>query len=540
MDIQSLFQNGGGPVSSCRAIEIGTSAVRMAALKRAGRNPRLTAYRELPIPREGPGPGSPETVREALRSLVAGMKPKEEVITTSLPIHLTFIRLLEVPFTRMAQIRQVIASEAELHVPFPLEEVVIDFWPVEELPEGKTRVVMAAVKKSVLADHLRLLGEEGINPGRVNLDLLGSCRAVLDSPLIDPGEVTMLLDIGAAHSGAAFIRGGGVFFVRSISWGGDNVTSAIAAANGLSFSAAEELKVASPGEIAEEALAAAYNQLEIELLRTIPAAAGGGPPPNNLVLIGGGSLAPGLGTFVAGKTGLQLLEITPGAGIRSRRELPGPGGATVLGLALAEITATRDRIDFRRDEFAFAGAWKKLRLRLIATAFLTAGVLSLLVLGLFWRIGLERKNIRRLERQIRQIGSLTFPQAWAESVPVPGRELEMMEEEVEKVEQQLRSYRELASTSALDILREISRAVPEAIRVQAVVMDIDNNRVVFRGRTNNYRSAELIKNALAESDYFQGDKIRETRDAKTLQKGGQLVTVEFEYLIPLAPRAEER
>ena len=82
--------------------------------------------------------------------------------------------------------------------------------------------------------------------------------------------------------------------------------------------------------------------------------------------------------------------------------------------------------------------------------------------------------------------------------------------------------------------------VPDEIRVQVVVMDIDANRVIFRGRTNNYRSAELIKNALAQSDYFQGDKIRETRDSKTLQKGGQVVTVEFEYLLPLAAAAREQ
>jgi type IV pilus assembly protein PilM len=535
MNIQGLFQNGGGPVPSCRAIEIGTSSVRAAALKRGGRIPRLTDYREVSIPREKPGPAPAETVGEKLRALVRGMRLREEVITTALPLHLTFIRLLEVPFTKVAQIRQVIASEAELHVPFPLEEVIIDFWPVEELPEGKSRVMMAAVKKSVLAEHLRLLSEAGINPGRVNLDILGSCRTVIGSSLIDPGEVTMLLDIGAGHSGAAFILGGGVFFVRSIFWGGDAVTSAIAEASGSSFAAAEDLKISSAREVLEEIFSAAYNQLEVELLRTLPAAAAAAADrsPANLVLTGGGSQSPGLGEYLAAKTGLKLLEIDPGSAVRSRRRSPGPGAAAAIGLALSEITSTRDRIDLRREEFAFAGAWKKLRRRLLITVFLTAGVLALLALGFFWKIGMEKREIRNLDRRIRQVVRLTFPEA---PVPVPGQELRVMEGELEKAGQELKYYRALVSTSALDILREISRAVPEAIRVQVVVMDIDDNRVIFRGRTNNYRSAELIKNALSQSDYFQGDKIRETRDSKTLQKGGELVTVEFEYLLPLAPR----
>lgn len=535
MNIQSLFQNGGGPVPSCRAIEIGTAAVRAAALKKSGRTARLTDYREVPLAREKPGPAAAETVQAGLQALARGMRQKEEVIVSALPLRLVFIRLLEVPFTKMAQIRQVIASEAELHVPFPLEEVIIDFWPVAELPEEKTRVMMCAVRKTVLEEHLRLLGEAGINPARVNLDILGSCRTVISSSLIDPGEVTMLLDIGAAHTGAAFLLGGGVVFVRSIAWGGDTVTSALARANGTGFAAAEDLKVAAPGEAPGEAYSSAYGLLESELLRTIPAAASscGGRPPVNLVLTGGGSRSPGLAARLAEKTGLNLLELEPGSVVRSRKNLPGPGAAGVLGLSLSALAAARDRVDFRREEFAFSGAWKKLRRRLFLTAFLTVGVLVLLALGFFWKIEMERKEVRSLDRRIRQIVRLTFPEA---PVPVPGQEQRVMEGELGKVEGQLKSYRELASTSALDILREISRVVPEAIRVQVVVMDIDDTKVVFRGRTNNYRSSELIKNSLAQSDYFQGDKIRETRDSKTLQKGGELVTVEFEYLLPLVAR----
>ncbi len=538
MNLQNLFQNGGGPVPSCRAIAVGAAAVRAAALRKSGRTARLTDYREVPLARENPGPAPAESVREGLRALARGMRLKEEAIVTALPLHLVFIRLLEVPFTKVAQIRQVIASEAELHVPFPLEEVIIDFWPVAELPEEKTRVMMAAVKKSVLAEHLALLNEAGINPARVNLDILGACRTAVASPLLDPGEVTLLLDIGAAHSGAAFILGGGIVFVRSISWGGDAVTSAISRAAGISFAAAEELKVASR-EIPEEQYSSAYNQLETELLRTLPAAASscGGRPPVNLVLAGGGSRSPGLASYLQDKTGLKLLEAVTGSVVRTRRDPPGPGAAVVVGLALSEIVSARDRVDFRREEFAFAGAWKKLRRRLFLTAFLTAGVLALLALGFFWKIEMERKEVRSLDRRIRQVVRLTFPEA---PVPVPGQELRAMEEELGTVEQQLKSYRELASTSALDILREISRVMPEAIRVQVVVMDIDANRVIFRGRTNNYRSAELIKNALSQSDYFEGDKIRETRDSKTLQKGGEVVTVEFEYLLPLVGREGAR
>ena len=537
MKIMNLFQNGSGPAPSCRAIEIGTSAIRVAALKRSGRIPRLTDYRQLPLLREKAGPAPAELVREGLRNLVQGTRIKEDMITTSLPLHQVFIRLLEVPFSRVAQIRQVISSEAELHVPFPLDDVIIDFWVVEELPEGKSRVMMSAVKKTVLEDRLRLLAEAGISPTRVNLDLLGASRSVIDSPLIDPDQVTVLLEIGAGHSGAAFLLGGRVVFLRSISWGGDSVTAAIAETAGVSFAAAEDLKLASDPGISASIFSAAYELLGGELLRTVTGASApcGGRSPSGLVLTGGGSRSPGLGEYLTKKTGLKVLEVNPSDRVRSRRDPPGPESSVAIGLALSGIAPTSDRVDFRREEFAFTGGWKKIRRRLLLTAFLTAGVLVLLALAFFWKIGMEEREVQNLDRRIRQIVRLTFPDA---PVPVPGQELKAMEEELEKSRLELRHYRELVSVSALDILREISRMVPESIKVQVVVMDIDTNRVVFRGRTNNYRSADLVKNALTQSEYFAGDKIRETRDSKTLQKGGELVTVEFEYLIPLALREE--
>ena len=282
---------------------------------------------------------------------------------------------------------------------------------------------------------------------------------------------------------------------------------------------------------------AAYELLGGELLRTVTGASApcGGRSPSGLVLTGGGSRSPGLGEYLTKKTGLKVLEVNPSDRVRSRRDPPGPESSVAIGLALSGIAPTSDRVDFRREEFAFTGGWKKIRRRLLLTAFLTAGVLVLLALAFFWKIGMEEREVQNLDRRIRQIVRLTFPDA---PVPVPGQELKAMEEELEKSRLELRHYRELVSVSALDILREISRMVPESIKVQVVVMDIDTNRVVFRGRTNNYRSADLVKNALTQSEYFAGDKIRETRDSKTLQKGGELVTVEFEYLIPLALREE--
>ncbi len=533
-----FLQNGSGSAPSCRAIDIGTTGIRIVALKKWGKKARLTDLREHAIPRDCPGGASPEIVLDVLRSQVRGKKFKEEIISTALPIHQIFVRSLELPFSKISQIRQVIAAEAELHVPFPLEQVVIDFWPVEELEGEKTRVIMMAAKKTVLEDHLRMLAAVGIDPTKVNVDLLGFCRACTCSSHLPPDEVTMLLEIGAVHTGVAFFAGGSVVSLRSFSWGGDTVTSLIMQEMGCGFTEAEAMKItasALPGgdDRLAKAGAAAYSRLETELLRTISSAsaATGGRMPRHLILCGGGGQQAGFADYLSRRLDLSLLELKPFSEVVSRK-FPNrpPTACGALGLALSEITPPPARVDFRREEFTFEGSWKKIRRRLFITAGLGAVLIIMLALGLFWKIRLEEKASEVLARRIRMIVRRNFPDA---PVPPPGEELKAMQEGVETAGQKLKVYNDLVSVSSLDVLREISAIIPENIKVQVVIMDIDDKRVLFRGRTGNYRSMELIKNSLAKSDYFEGDKIRESKEAKTLEKNGQLQTVEFEYYIPL-------
>jgi len=541
MSIVDKFKNGSAAVPNCRAIDIGTTGIRIAALKKNGKKPRLTDLRDCRIPREKAGSVSPEVVLESLRSLTRGMRMKEEVLVSSLPIHRVFVRSLELPFTKDSQIRQVIASEAELHVPFPLDQIIIDYWPVEELAGENTRVIMMAAKKAVLEGHLSLLAEAGIDPSKVSVDLLGSCRAYTSLIDLPAGEATMLLDIGAIHTGAAFLLDGTVVYLRSFSWGGDMVTRAIMEEKGCGFAEAEALKISSAGSGApiEEVISGVIFRLETELLRTINTAASalGGHPLKNIILTGGASLQHGLKDELSRKLNLEPLDLNPFSGVNTKKSPENPTivGAA-LGLAVSEIVPEKVRIDFRRGEFAFGGTWKKLRRRVFTTIALAVGLTAVLALGLFWRIEMEKKTSEALARQIRLIVRRTFPD---QPVPVPGTELKAMKDGVEQARNELEYYQDMISVSSLDILREISAVIPEDIKVQVVVLDIDEKRVIFRGRTEKYRPADLIKNALAKSDYFIGDKIKETRDTKTLKKGGKLVTVEFEYNIPIASAAQK-
>ncbi|MCX6348888.1 MAG: pilus assembly protein PilM [Candidatus Aureabacteria bacterium] len=529
---------GVGLPRSCLAVEIGIASVRAVALQRRGKTARVFWMKEEAIPRKEPGPPAPEAVKEAVCRLFRSRRLKEETVVSSLPLHRAFIRSLTLPFREIGQIRQVIASEAELHVPFPLDRIVIDFWPVEELEGGKTRVIMVAMKKEQLAAHLSLLNECGLDPAAVGVDFLGLTAAYRLTGLIDPGVPTLLLETGASHTTVGLFSRSRLRYLRSFAWGGDAVTQAIMKETGKSFAEAERMKQSFSGEVSagekiSAAIRAALVPLGSEILRTIHSASGeeGEAAPGALLIAGGAASAPGFADFVSEKAAVAIsladpwkkVDRQPTAGESSTGLLPS------LGLALSMVRSCPEKLDFRRMEFSFQGSWESIKKRLWITAVLGAGLAALLVVFLFSRIALERKWEDDLAARIRAALVRTFPAA---ASAAPGAELGEMESRVKKIESNDAVYRKFAVVSALDVLREISRVIPPEIDVQVVELDINQEHVRFVGRTDSFASASKIKNAFGASPFFQADKIR-PGESKKKMKEGRLVTVEFSYVIPL-------
>lgn len=528
--------SGSSAARSCWAIDIGTTGARAVLLRRRGRSAKLADWREAVWSREEAAPPTPEQIRRGLAELTAGRKLTAETVVSAIPIHQVFIKILTVPFTRTSQIRQVIAAEAELHIPHPLEEVVLDFWPLEYLPGDKTRVMTVAVKKDVLSAHLEALASAGIDPDMVGIDFLGLAAGLNRTGELAAEEEVMLAEVGARHTACAFFRRGRINFLRGFAWGTDSVTRALMKAGGLGFADAEHLRAealssAPPGEWAVEALNEAREELAGELSRTLIAASGraSGDGPSRLILAADG--IPGLPKFLSRRLGIEIVPPPPFRGIRAgkaRRDFP-PSVRSALGLALGRLKPTDQEINFRRGEFSGASAGRTIRRRLWLAAAQAAALAAVVLALLLGRISAEERRARQLQAEIHAI----LEQTATHPAQVPaGLERYHMEEKLKQAERRVRIYRRLEALSALDILREISRVLPPEIPIQVVELDIAPDRVRFQGRTDSYGSAEAVRRALAASPYF-----KEEIDAgrmRTRRRGGELVTVEFNYLIPVS------
>jgi Tfp pilus assembly PilM family ATPase len=102
-----------------------------------------------------------------------------------------------VPFTKDEQIRKVVGYTAEEYFPaFSMDEVVLEYLKVGELG-GKSLLLVAALRNSVIESRLALLKRAELDPVALDLDAAALFNAFAITPPYAETRATLLIDMGA-------------------------------------------------------------------------------------------------------------------------------------------------------------------------------------------------------------------------------------------------------------------------------------------------------------------------------------------------------
>jgi type IV pilus assembly protein PilM len=178
-----------------------------------------------------------------------------------------------VNFVRMskAELKGALKFEAQKHIPFSINDVNLDAEVLrEDLPDNKMLVLVAAIKKDLIAQRIRVMENAGLRPNIVDIDSLALVNAfnfnypkieltqdnppnsnarVCASPNAKPDTLAQnhkticLLNIGSTITNVNILDNGLVRLSRDIHSGGANFTKKIMDVSELDFKAAEELKI---------------------------------------------------------------------------------------------------------------------------------------------------------------------------------------------------------------------------------------------------------------------------------------------------------
>lgn len=162
----------------------------------------------------------PERTVAALQALF-GKLSKPDRICTALPSSSVVFKELKLPFTSTATIAQVIKFEVEPLLPFPLYDAIVDCIITKQMPEqNSSEVLVAAVQKQVVAQHLALFEQAGVNPDIITVDIFALYGLYQQIPAYatQPG-ITILIDLGAQATRLALISDGQLRIIRTIPYG---------------------------------------------------------------------------------------------------------------------------------------------------------------------------------------------------------------------------------------------------------------------------------------------------------------------------------
>jgi len=259
-------------------------------------------------------------IRVAVSKLADKLKVGKAKVRYAISGQSVFTRFIKLPPIEDGNIDQLVAFEAQQHVPFPIDEVVWD-WQLLEGGGIEKEVALVAIKGDALNDINDVISETGLGTSEVDASPMALYNALrYNYPEIE--ETTLLIDIGAKTCNLIYLEGKKMF-TRSVAVGGASITTAIAKEYGVSFSEAEMQKC-SNGQVAlntvhtsqlDESSAAlatlirnSLGKLPAEIARTTNyyRSQHGGKAPKQILLAGGGSNLPYIADFFQEKLRLPI------------------------------------------------------------------------------------------------------------------------------------------------------------------------------------------------------------------------------------------
>jgi type IV pilus assembly protein PilM len=339
-------------------LDIGASSIKVVQLEQTKKGTELKAFGILPLAPEVIVDGAimdAEVVVETIQQARKEFKFKGKYASISVAGHSVIVKKIIVADMSREELEGAIETEAQQYIPFDIEDVNVDFQILESeemLETGEMAILLVAVKKEKVAEHIELIREAKLDPIIVDVDAFAIENAYEINYEVEPDLVIGLVDIGAGTMNINILQDGVSSFVRDISIGGDQYTEAIQKEFNVNFEMAERLKRGQLVEdIAQEDVLAIVNtvsdDIAVEIQRSFDffRASTMDVAVDKLFLSGGCSLFGGIDRFFEEKLGVEVEILNPFRNIKihSKKfdidyiESIAPQAAVAVGLALRRL-----------------------------------------------------------------------------------------------------------------------------------------------------------------------------------------------------------
>lgn len=232
-------------------IEIAPDRVSLAQLSKKGQQYKLIKYHSLEVPEEVFEDGrivNTTALSEVIEELVKEAKVKPKQIATAVPMKDVIMRIIPMPAELNDQELKdaVLNHEAPLYLPYPREEVDIDYqklgYFVDEDGIEKVQVLLVATRKEITDLYLESFQQAGLTVTVLETNSFALMRLLREQlKQFAAGEAVVLVDIEFDSTDIAIISEGIPQFTRTIPIGVYQMQTALAQAMNLPTSRNTEL-----------------------------------------------------------------------------------------------------------------------------------------------------------------------------------------------------------------------------------------------------------------------------------------------------------
>ncbi|MFT4580790.1 MAG: type IV pilus assembly protein PilM [Gammaproteobacteria bacterium] len=223
-------------------IDISSTSVKLLELSRSGNRYRVESYAVEPLPPNSVVEKSitdAELVGEAIGRAVKKSGTRTRTAACAVAGSAVITKIISMPANLSEEeMESQIQIEADQYIPYPLEEISLDFEVLElsETEPNKVDVLLAASRSDNVERRVAALEVGGLQAKVVDVEAFGLENAVsliIDS--IGNQHIVAIMDVGATTSTLSVLENNSIVYTREQLFGGRQLTDEIQRRYGLSY-----------------------------------------------------------------------------------------------------------------------------------------------------------------------------------------------------------------------------------------------------------------------------------------------------------------
>jgi len=223
-------------------LDISSTTVKLLELSHTGERYRVESYAVSSLPADAvieKNVNDIDGVANAIRNVVNQSKTKVKHVAAAVAGSSVITKVIDMPAgISEDEMETQLTLEADQYIPYPLEEVAIDFEIQGPLPDNETRVevLLAACRRETIDTRVEAIETAELTAKIMDVEAYAMERAfglVRDQLDIDEDNTVAVVDIGAQMTTLSVLSNGNTIYTREQLFGGKQLTDEIMRRYGL-------------------------------------------------------------------------------------------------------------------------------------------------------------------------------------------------------------------------------------------------------------------------------------------------------------------